>query len=228
MAVLDETNRNLIIVAVILGLINVILFVLSSTTSTDIITLFTKFSSSSMRDYILSFGIWAPVIFILLHLLQTIIAPIPGFVLVIAGGLIWGTFGGGMLSLFGVFIGSILCFYISRYIGRPFVEKLVKEEDLEMTDTFFQKYGFLAIFVLRLIPLMAFDVVSYGAGLTKMDFKKYALATFVGMIPGSFLYSYIGFTVTEDPLLFFALSAAVLISFFVMGIVAKRIKEKSS
>ena len=221
MGTLDETNKHLIITALILLIINILIAALGSTTTTDLFTVFTKFSPTNLKDYVLSFGASAPVVFILLHLLQTIIAPIPGMLLLIAGGLIWGTFWGGLLSIIGAFIGSLLCFLLSRYLGRPFVEKLAKKEDLEFTDEFFRKHGFLAIVILRLIPFMAFDVISYGAGLTKMDFRKYATATLIGMIPTTLLYSYIGFTAGDNWLIAMALTILVLVVFFFMGTIKR-------
>jgi len=184
-------------------------------------SLTTTFDAENVKTYVLSFGVAAPVIFILLHILQTVVAPIPGAILVIAGGLIWGAYLGTLLSVIGAFTGSLICFWLSRTLGRPFVEKFAKKEDLEFTDKFFQKYGIPAIILLRLIPLMAFDVISYGAGMTKMDFKKYATATLIGMIPSTLFYSYIGFTIGDNSLIAIILAIAVLVVFFLMGTIRR-------
>lgn len=212
-------NRHLLIVIAIFAAINIILFIVSATqTAGSIIDFFAQFNANNIRTYVLSFGAFAPVIFILLQILQTVIAPIPGGILTIAGGLIWGTFLGALFSVIGAFIGANLCFQLSRHLGRPFVEKFAKKDDIEFVDFVFQKYGFWAIIILRLIPLMAFDVISYGAGLTKMDFRKYAAATLIGMVPSTLFYTYIGFTLADsNTLVVFVLTIAVLVVFFFMG-----------
>jgi len=216
---MDNYDKYLLLTIGVLIFLNLMLFGLASTNNLSIIgSIFSKFEVSTVKDYVLSFGILAPVIFILLQILQTVVAPIPGSILVIVGGLIWGTVLGGLLSVIGVFMGAVICFSIARALGRPFVEKFIKRKDLEFADQFFKKYGFPAIIILRLIPFMAFDVISYGAGLSKMDMKKYATATLLGMIPSTFFYSYLGFSFGEsNQWIVIVLTVIVLIVFFSMG-----------
>lgn len=94
-------------------------------------------------------------------------------------------------------VGAAACFYISRVLGRPAVEKLAGgSKSLDMVDAFFDRYGRYAILVARLLPFVPFDPISYGAGLTSMGFWEFWVATGVGQLPATVIYSYLGRSMT--------------------------------
>ena len=88
--------------------------------------------------------------------------------------------------------GAALCFYIAKILGRDVVAKLTSNTALESLDGFFEKYGKYTIVVCRLLPFVSFDLVSYAAGLTSMKFWPFFLATGIGQMPATIVYSYIG------------------------------------
>lgn len=88
--------------------------------------------------------------------------------------------------------GAILCFYIARLLGREVVEKLTSKMALESVDAFFEKHGVYAILIARLLPFISFDVVSYAAGLTSMRLSSFVIATGIGQLPATLVYSYAG------------------------------------
>ena len=145
-----------------------------------------------LRDYILSYGLWAPVASCFLMVLQALVAPVPSFLITFANGLAFGVFWGWMLSLFGHVLAAAACFWISRALGRVPVEILVGKTGLQSADRWFAKWGIYAVFAGRLVPGVAFDVVSYAAGLTRMRFRNFLIATTLGIFPQTFLYSYLG------------------------------------
>ena len=147
---------------------------------------------AGLRDYILSFGLWAPVASCFLMVLQALVAPVPSFLITFANGLAFGVFWGWMLSLFGHVLAAAVCFGISRSLGRVPVEVLVGKTGLQSADRWFARWGIYAVFVGRLIPGVAFDVISYAAGLTQMKFRNFLAATALGIFPQTFLYSYLG------------------------------------
>lgn len=147
---------------------------------------------AALRDYILSFGVWAPVVSGLLMVLQALAAPLPAFVLAFANGLAFGTFWGGMLSLVSATLAAAISFWIARSLGRGAVEALIGNTSLESADRWFLRWGAYAVLVARLIPIVSFDVVSYAAGLTGMRFTGFLVATVVGMSPATFVYAYLG------------------------------------
>jgi uncharacterized membrane protein YdjX (TVP38/TMEM64 family) len=170
---------------------------------------------AGLRDYILSFGIWAPVASCFLMVLQALVAPVPSFLITFANGLAFGVFWGWMLSLFGHVLAAAVCFWISRALGRAPVEVLVGKTGLQSADRWFVRWGTYAVFVARLVPGIAFDVISYAAGLTRMRFRNFLIATALGIFPQTFLYSYLGRQAPEYVTLFLVTSALV-----VAGVVA--------
>jgi uncharacterized membrane protein YdjX (TVP38/TMEM64 family) len=145
-----------------------------------------------LRDYILSFGAWAPLASFLLMILQALATPIPTFLITFANGLAFGVFWGWALSVAGQTLAAVVCFYIARALGRGPVEALVGKVGLESADRWFARWGTYAVLVTRLVPGMAFDAASYAAGLTRMGFGRFVVATAVGAAPKTFVEAYLG------------------------------------
>lgn len=146
----------------------------------------------ALRTYFLSFGPWAPIISALLMIFQSVIAPLPAFVITFTNGLVFGVWWGALLSWSSAMAGAGLCFYLARVFGRPLVEKIVGAHNLEFVDKFFEKYGKHAIIIARFLPFVPFDPISYGAGLTGMSFWGFFVATGIGQLPATIVYSYLG------------------------------------
>jgi uncharacterized membrane protein YdjX (TVP38/TMEM64 family) len=177
---------------------------------------------AGLRDYILSFGLWAPVASCFLMVLQALVAPVPSFLITFANGLAFGVFWGWMLSLFGHVLAAAVCFGISRSLGRVPVEVLVGKTGLQSADRWFAKWGIYAIFVGRLIPGVAFDVISYAAGLTRMRFGNFLAATALGIFPQTFLYSYLGRQAPQYVGLFLVTSGLVVAGVAAVAVVRYR------
>ena len=177
---------------------------------------------AGLRDYILSFGLWAPVASCFLMVLQALVAPVPSFLITFANGLAFGVFWGWMLSLFGHVLAAAVCFGISRSLGRVPVEVLVGKTGLQSADRWFARWGIYAVFVGRLIPGVAFDVVSYAAGLTRMRFRNFLVATALGILPQTFLYSYLGRQAPQYVGLFLVTSALVVAAVVTVAILRYR------
>ena len=111
-----------------------------------------------------------------------------------------------------------MCFFIARILGRDVAEKLTSKAGLKQIDTFFEKYGKNTILICRLLPFISFDIVSYAAGLTSMSFGAFFLATGLGQLPATIVYSYVGGMLTGGAKMFvtglmllFALSALIVL-----------------
>ncbi len=148
--------------------------------------------AAALRDYILSYGVWAPVVSAALMVLQALLAFLPSFILAFANGLAFGVFWGGLLSLTSAALAAAISFGIAHALGRTTIEVLIGKRSLGAADKWFVRYGAYAVFIARLIPVVSFDAISYAAGLTRMSFFKFLLATVVGMTPATFVYSYLG------------------------------------
>ncbi|UOW67089.1 TVP38/TMEM64 family protein [Paraclostridium bifermentans] len=146
----------------------------------------------SLKQYILSFGIWAPIISFILMILQSVAAPLPAFLITFANAALFGWVKGALLSWTSAMAGAALCFYIARFLGRDTVEKLTSKFAIDSVDVFFNKYGKHTILIARLLPFISFDLVSYASGLTSMSFVSFFIATGIGQLPATIIYSYVG------------------------------------
>lgn len=183
-----------------------------------------------LRAYLLRFGAWAPVISAALMVLHCVVALFPGFLVTFANGLLFGWAWGALLSWSSAMLGAALCFGIARALGRPAVERLVGgSRALEVSDLFFRRYGNRAVLISRLLPFVSFDVISYGAGLTPVRFWSYFLATGIGQLPATLLYSYLGEKLTGSiRFLFwmFSITTVILILGWTVGpTVLRRIRR---
>ena len=155
-----------------------------------------KLDTAIVIEYLRSYGKLAAVVSFILMVLQSIAAPIPAFLITLSNAAIFGWWQGAILSWSSAMVGAALCFYIARVLGRDVVEKLTSKGALESVDVFFEKYGNRTIIVCRLLPFVSFDFVSYAAGLTNMRFWSFFIATGIGQLPATIVYSYVGGTLT--------------------------------
>ena len=145
-----------------------------------------------LRAYILGFGFWAPLVSTLLMVFQAVLAPLPAFMITLTNAALFGWWQGALLSWSGAMLGAVLCFYLARWLGRDVVIKLTNRFALEQVDTFFARHGQNTVLIARLLPFISFDLVSYAAGLTAMKPRNFLLATGIGQLPATLVYSYVG------------------------------------
>jgi uncharacterized membrane protein YdjX (TVP38/TMEM64 family) len=145
-----------------------------------------------LRDYLLGFGWWAPVVSTALQVITSVIAPLPSFVLAFVNAMLFGLWWGGLLTWSTALLAAAICFGMSRALGRPVVERFVPRGALEGADRFFVRHGAWAVLVARLIPFVNPDVISYAAGLTPMRWRLFMASIAVGSVPSTLLYSYLG------------------------------------
>lgn len=184
-----------------------------------------------LKEYLLSFGVWAPVVSGLLMVLQSIAAPLPAFVITFANGLLFGAFWGALLSWSSAMVGAIICYYIARSLGRPVVERIVGKRSLAMADRFFERYGRYAVLIARLIPVVSFDVVSYAAGVTSIGPVEFLVATGIGQAPATVLYSILGQNIGSAELglwIFGAVISLLVLGWAVKSRVEKRLSPKEA
>lgn len=164
----------------------------------ELVGLFQSLDIDKIKEYILSFGVLAPLISFLLMVFQAILAPLPAFLITFANATLFGWVYGAVLSWASAMVGALLCFYIAQFLGRDVVEKLTSKMALESVDAFFERHGVYAILIARLLPFISFDVVSYAAGLTSMKLRSFLVATGIGQLPATLVYSYVGGMLTGD------------------------------
>ena len=148
--------------------------------------LFKNCTAEGIKEYINSIGLFGPIVYMIMF------SVIPsGSIIAIAGGMAFGMYLGTLYTTLGALLGATTAFLISKYLGREAVEKLLKGK-IQSFENGLEKNGFLLILILRLIPLIPFNVISYGAGLTKVKFKDYLIATMFGIMPGVIIFTNLG------------------------------------
>ncbi len=187
--------------------------------------LFSLCDVDTIKGYILSFGIWAPLISFALMLFQSLIAPLPAFLITFANAAIFGWIFGALLSWASAMAGAALCFGIARYFGREVTEKLTSKMALGEVDRFFKQHGKYTILIARLLPFVSFDIVSYAAGLTSMSFRSFFWATGIGQLPATLIYSYAGGMLSGNSRTF-VLGLLSLFAFSVLIVLLKKVWSK--
>lgn len=173
-------------------------------------------------DLIRSYGPWAAAVSFVLMVLQSLAAPIPAFLITFANAAVFGWWQGALLSWASAMAGAAVCFWLARAVGRDAVEGLASHTALASVDRFFERYGDRAILVCRLLPFMSFDIVSYAAGLTGMRFWGFLLATGVGQLPATVVYSYVGGMLTGGARLLMTALLAIF-ALFALGWLVKAV-----
>jgi len=131
---------------------------------------------------------WAPVVFVLLYAGATALA-LPGSILTIVGGAVFGFWYGALLNTIAANLGANAAFVVARALGRAGIERLAGRR-LQGLDRATRDRGFAGLFVLRLIPLVPFNALNFGAGLTAIRWRDYVLATAIGILPGTLVYTF--------------------------------------
>ena len=167
--------------------------------------------------YLRSHGAWAPAASLFLMLVQAVAAPVPAILVAFANGLAFGVVWGGLLTVAGQTLAAAVCFWIARALGRGAAEALTSSLGLETADRWLTRWGPRGIIILRLVPGISFDVVSYGVGLTGIGFAPFLGATAVGVTPQAFLYAYLIREAPQTAWAFYALSWGLLA---IIGLVA--------
>ncbi len=189
-----DTRTPLIVTGIGLGavLVAYLIFPGVRTEINAAVMLAARADLAPLRDYLLGFGVWAPIASGVLQLITSIIAPLPSFVLALANALLYGFLWGAVLTYTTSLLAAAVCFGLARAFGRPLVERFVSAAALNTTDQFFERRGAWAVVIGRLIPFINPDVISYAAGLTVMRWRIFLLSVGVGALPSVLLYSWLG------------------------------------
>ncbi len=186
--------RQKIILALVIAAAVAAYFVVPSYKSAidDIFKTFASGDFTVMKEFVARYGKQAAAVSFLLMVFQSVAAPLPAFLITFANANLFGWWQGAILSWTSAMAGAALCFYIARIMGRDVVEKLTSRTGLKSIDDFFARHGRQSVLIARLLPFISFDFVSYAAGLTSMGFLEFFIATGIGQLPATIVYSYVG------------------------------------
>jgi uncharacterized membrane protein YdjX (TVP38/TMEM64 family) len=136
-----------------------------------------------IEDWVSQFGIIGPVVIILAMILQMFLLIIPTIALMVVSILAYGPIWGSITVFAAVFAASTVGYFIGSYLGPVIVERLIGGKPEEKISSFIEDYGFWAVFITRLNPLLSNDAVSFVAGVLKMGYWKFMAATLSGIAP---------------------------------------------
>ena len=173
---------------------------------------FSDVSQEQFKNRVESMGYWGPVFYIVLYSLRPLIL-FPAAVLSAMAGIIWGTITGFIILIIAAMISAVLEFLFARYSGRGLVEKHLRGKAQAM-DKKIKAHGFLTVLMIRLVPNAPWDIQNLSMGLTSVGFRDYFLATFLGIMPGSFALVFFGASFIEfvyNPDNFWIIGVAILI-----------------
>jgi uncharacterized membrane protein YdjX (TVP38/TMEM64 family) len=131
---------------------------------------------------------WGPVGFILIYGVGCVFA-IPGSLLTLCGGAIFGVTWGTGYNVLASNLGATLAFLMARYFGRDFVSRFMKGR-IGSFDEKVAEHGLRFIFTLRLIPIVPFNGLNLGSGLSRIKYRDYLIGSALGMLPATFIYTY--------------------------------------
>jgi len=190
-------------------------------------------SVKAFSDWVLTLGAFGVVVFVVAYAVATVLF-LPGWIFTVAAGFVYGVVGGTAVALTGAILGSSAAFLCGRYLVREHVATATEgNEKFAAIDRAIGEQGWKIVGLLRLSPIVPFNVSNYFYGITAVPFWPYVIASAVGMLPGTLLYAYLGGAGKaglsgegdQGPLKWLFLSIGLLATILVTIIVARTAKR---
>ncbi|HCX34685.1 MAG TPA: hypothetical protein DHV08_14805 [Rhodocyclaceae bacterium] len=141
-----------------------------------------ELDAGAFAQRIRSWGRWAAAGSIALMVAHSFV-PFPAEILTSVNGMVFGAVWGTVITWTGAMLGACLAFALARRLGRPFVEHFVPAPELDRADTWTDEHGAKALLIARLVPLIAFNLINYAAGLTTVRWRTFLWTTALGILP---------------------------------------------
>jgi len=182
-----------------------------------------------LADWVATLGFWGPFVFIAAYVVATV-AFVPGLVLTIAAGALFGLVAGTLYVFIGASLGACAAFAVARSFGRQAIERRLQGNPrFAAVDRAIAREGLRIVFLLRLSPLFPFSLGNYALGLTRVRFRDYALAC-SGMLPWTFVYVYLGSAVraTSGWRIFAGLLVTAVVVFLIARIAKRALDDATA
>ena len=145
-----------------------------------------------LQRWVRGFGFWGPLLIFAMMLAQTLLAFIPSLLVMVVAVLAYGPVWGGLISWGGLVLAAALAYAIGRTLGPVTVDRLIGHGAEQKLESFVERYGMWGVVAARISPALSTDAVSYVAGLLRMGFHRFILATALGILPLATLISVLG------------------------------------
>jgi uncharacterized membrane protein YdjX (TVP38/TMEM64 family) len=183
-----------------------------------------KVTPEGIRQMVLSYGALSVVAYEFLHVIRPFtFIPVTPFT--IAGGYIYGHVLGLALAMVGTTIAAVITFFLSRYLFRDYLKKRLSTHYAGF-DSRFDNGGIFTVAAMRVIPILPFDAVGYVAGVSSIRFRDYLLGTLLGELPGAFVLTMLGNSLTNIDSPWFIVSLALAILLFLLPEAYRRLYKK--
>lgn len=202
-------------------IISIVIFIASAAI---IVVHYRLYDLAEVTRIVSSTGKWAPMIFMVFCIIRPIVI-LPIGLFSVLGGLMFGAAIGTIYTVIGSTIGSVIAYYLAKLWGREWVEGFLKGKFKSLDDHCKNK-GFTVTFLMRVIPILPCDVVSYIGGLSEIKLTDFILGTFLGIIPGTFIYSYFGNSLNNLYSRQFIISVILLLILSIIPIFLKKSSKK--
>lgn len=148
------------------------------------------FDAAALQTWVEGAGVAGPLLFMAIYALASVLF-LPGSLITLAGGALFGPLWGTVWNLTGATLGAALAFLIARYLGAGWVARRAGPRLQKLNDGVASE-GWRFIAMVRLVPLLPFNLLNYALGLTRVSFMTYVLASWLFMLPGAFVYTWLG------------------------------------
>ncbi|PRR79046.1 TVP38/TMEM64 family inner membrane protein YdjZ [Clostridium liquoris] len=174
---------------------------------------------NKIKSAIMAYGKYSVFAFLVLQIIQVIVFFIPGEIIQVAGGYIFGTIYGSIISLIGITLGGIIVYLISSLYGKPFVRKVISQKQLKFFNKIL-RFGSInyVVFLLYLIPGIPKDALAYICGISDIKFKNFVIYSTAGRVPCIFISAYFGAKITSGDVSVLITIAVVMTILFVIGV----------
>jgi uncharacterized membrane protein YdjX (TVP38/TMEM64 family)/rhodanese-related sulfurtransferase len=154
-----------------------------------------QFDAAALEQWVQNAGLAGPLVFMLIYAIATVFF-LPGSVLTLAGGALFGPVMGTFYNLTGATVGAVLAFLVARYLASEWVEQKTGGR-LKQLKQGVEGEGWRFVAFVRLVPLFPFNLLNYALGLTRIRLSHYLIATYLFMLPGAIAYTYLGYAGRE-------------------------------
>jgi uncharacterized membrane protein YdjX (TVP38/TMEM64 family) len=182
-----------------------------------------------IQRYFEAWGRAGPLAYMLVVTIEVVLAPIPGTLLYLPGGVVFGWLVGGTMSLAGNVLGAGIACLITRTLGGSYVESFIERNALKKYESIIERRGLWFVLLLRVNPLTSSDLVSYAAGLTRLPVWKVMTGTLLGMAPLCFIQAYFAqkiFTIFPR-LIYPLLLIGILYTLYVIKIIRQMAQQRN-
>jgi len=199
-----------------------------------VLLLFTDWRSGlhSLLQLVESLGVWGPVVFVLLYVLASVFF-IPGSILTLGAGALFGVVKGSLIVSLAATLGATAAFLVGRHFARTWVEgKLAAYPKFAAIDQAVSRNGWQTVLLTRLSPAFPFTLLNYAYGVTHVSLKEYVLASWLGMLPGTVVFVYLGSLAkagtqmeTKTPAQWALLIVGLIATIIVTWLITRRAKQ---